>query len=155
MNSNFIKKLRIFLQNHSTFTEKCEVVYLMVEIRKILDIDKNKLYQSLRFYCNWTLHVDLKNKSTTQFISKMFDRDIDITKSGKDIARKMKSNHPDFFKLNDFKDELKKFFEDYNLPLSLLNENINWINFIKLLLEIVEECPVICIKSSKKYINWN
>jgi len=144
------KKLRIFLQNQPQFNKECEVIYLMVEIRKILDIEKNNLYQKLRFYCNWALHVNLDNKNTTQFISDMFDQDIDCSKSVKEIARKMKSNHADFFKLNDFKNELWKFFEGHNLPLSLIDKNKYWINLIMLLLGIIEECRIICIKSSIK-----
>jgi hypothetical protein len=145
-----IEKIRKFLEKNSKFMEECEAVYLMVEVRKILDRDKNNLFEVLRFYCNWTLHVNLKNKKTTQFISKTFDQYIDPKKSGKDIARKMKSNHADFFKLNDFKNELRKFFKDYDFPLNLTDENRNWVAFIKLFLEIIRECPVICIESSEK-----
>ncbi|MCX6766078.1 MAG: hypothetical protein NT136_03930 [Candidatus Moranbacteria bacterium] len=130
---------------------ECQVVYILSRIRKILEIKNQKdKYELLNFYCNWSLHVNLKYKNTTQFISKMFDQYIEFTKSEKDIAREMKSNHADFFKLNDLKNELRKFFEVHDLPLNLVDKNKYWITFIKLLLEIIEECPVICIKSSKK-----
>jgi len=35
--SKNIENLEEFLKNHKTFKEKCEVIYLMVEIRKILE----------------------------------------------------------------------------------------------------------------------
>lgn len=154
--NNIIEKLRKFLQNHPQFKEECEVIYLLVEIRKILDIDKDKdqdkksSHQSIRFYCNWVLHVNLDMKNTTKFISNMFDLDIDYSRSARKIAREMKSSHPDFFKLNDFKNELRKFFKNHDLPLSLVDTNKHWVAFIILLLGIIEECPVVCVKSSKK-----
>lgn len=128
---------------------ECQVVYILSRVRKILDHERavNKI---LRFYCNWVLHIDLKHKETTLFISKMFDSCIDFSKNEKEIARKMKSCQSDFFKLNDLKEVFRQFFEDHNLPLFLVNKKRHWINFIKLFLEIIEECPVICIKSSKK-----
>lgn len=148
--NKIIEKLKNFLRTHKIFREEGEVVYLMVEIRKILDIDKSNPCQRLRFYCNWTLHVNLKNKNTTQFISNMFDQYIDVTKSGKEIAREMISEHPDFFKLNDLKTELRNFFVNHALPINLINKNKYWFTFIRLLLEVVEKCPVVCIKSSNK-----
>ena len=131
--------------------DECQVVFILSRIRKILDMKNEKSkYKLLNFYCNWSLHVNLTHTKTTQVLSDMFDQFIDCSESANNIARKMKSNHADFFKLNDFKDELKKFFEDYDLPLRLFNEKISWNVFIKLILEIIEECPVVFIKSSKK-----
>ncbi|MDP1845324.1 MAG: hypothetical protein Q8L09_01080 [Candidatus Moranbacteria bacterium] len=142
-----IEKLDKELRND--IKNECRVVYILSRVRKILDYEKadNKI---LRFYCNWVLHINLEHKNTTLFISKMFDSCIDFSKSEKDIAREMKSCQSDFFKLNDLKDDLRKFFENHDLPLFLVNKNRYWINFIKLLLEIIEECPVICIGSSEK-----
>ena len=132
-------------------TEECQVVYILSRIRKMLEMKNQKdKYKLLNFYCNWSLHVNLKYKKTAQIISDMFDRDIDCSESANDIAHRMKFNQAAFFKLNDFKNDLKKFFEDNDLSLSLLNKNKQWIKFVKLLLEIIEDCPVICIESSTK-----
>ena len=128
-----IKKLKKFLQNHLKFKDESEVVYLMAEIRKILDFKRGS-YKILRFYCNWVLHNKLDESSKD--LSKKFESNIDFTKSEKEIAREMNSKHADFLKLNDFKNELKDFFENYNLPLDLINQK-NWVVFIKLLLNIV------------------
>jgi hypothetical protein len=139
--SKIIENLEEFLKNHKVFKEKCEVAYLMIEIRKVLDCGGIS-YQTLRFYCNWVLHNKLDHKKTTSFLSKMFDQDIDFKKSGKEIARNMHANHKSFFLLSGFKLELNKFFKDNNLSSDLVNINKNWITFIKLLLEIIKECSV-------------
>jgi len=37
------EKLRIFLQNHPQFfNEECEIIYLLAEIRKIIEDEKKK-----------------------------------------------------------------------------------------------------------------
>lgn len=143
-----IKKLNVELSKD--IKNECQVVYILSQIRKLLDIRGTGSYRLIRFYCNWSLHVGLDKPRTTKIISEKFDRYIDITKNGKYIINKIKSECPNFFKLNDFKDELKRFFQNNNLPLNLLNKNKNWIKFIKFLLEIIGECPVVCVESSDK-----
>jgi hypothetical protein len=53
-----VEKLNTFLDKHMPFTEECHVVYLLVETRKILDKKDNKKYPIVRFYCNWSVHID-------------------------------------------------------------------------------------------------
>lgn len=133
------KKLRNFLENHSTFKEECEVVYLMVEIRKILD-NRGSPYNTLRFYCNWVLHKELSREKTTKLLSDIFEPNVDLKKNGRKNARNIKSVGRDFFMLKTFRKELEGFFKDHNLPMDLLNKN--WWTFGKLLLEIIKDCPV-------------
>jgi hypothetical protein len=60
-----VDKLNSFLSTHHTFTEEAQVVYLLIEIRKILDRDSNMKYPLLRFYCDWCVHTR-KDKITPQ-----------------------------------------------------------------------------------------
>ena len=144
MQTAIIEKLQKFLQSHSRFREECEVVYLMVEIKKILECENSNSYKILRFYRNWAVHNKL-NQSTDPLLRRF--KNIDFTKSGHEIAREMNSKHADFFKLNDFKNELKGFLENYNLPLDLVNKY--WVSFIKTLLKVIEERPLVFSNSSK------
>jgi len=159
MNKNtIVEKLKEFLQKHKAFTEECEVIYLMVEIRKILDYGGNS-YKTLRFYCNWVLHNELSREKTTKLLSDIFEQNIDIKKDGHENARNIKSIGTDFFKLNTFKNELEKFLKNHDLPMNLLNKN--WWTFGRLLLEIIKDCPVVFMPSKiqrldvKKYANGN
>jgi len=128
--------------------DECQVVFILSRIRKIIDMGNSRnSYGLLNFYCDWALHNELDRNNTTKIISDMFDQDIDIGKNGKDIANDIKSAHPDFFKFEDLKKELKLFFKN-NGVAGFFNQE-NWINFISLLLGVIEECPVICIKSLK------
>lgn len=136
---NIIEKLRKFLQNHSKFEEECEVVYLMVEIRKILECG-GKSYKTLRFYCNWVLHKELSQEKTTKLLSDIFELNVDLKKSGRENAHNIKSIGKDFFILKTFRKELEEFLKDHKLPMDLLKKN--WWTFGKLLLEIIKDCPV-------------
>ena len=52
------QKLREFLNSRkSHLNEECDVVYFLVEIRKVLEHQKNKnQYRFLSFYADWALH---------------------------------------------------------------------------------------------------
>jgi len=134
-----IKKLQKFLKERPIFTKECEVVYLMVEIRKILDHDSGP-YKTLRFYCNWVLHKELNQERTTKLLSSIFETNIDFKRSGRENARNVKFVGTDFFKLNTFKNELKDFFQRYDCSVVLLNKN--WWKFARLLLDVIKECPI-------------
>lgn len=137
-----IDKLKNFLNKHPIFSEECEVIYLMVQIRKILDYKNSRCpYSTLRFYCNWVLHNELSQERTTKLLSNMLESCIDDKKSGHDNARNIKLYNSDFFKLNTLKKEFRVFIEENTLPTDLL-KNKNWWEFAKLLLEIIKECIV-------------
>src|SRR3989344_7144973 len=57
--TEIIKKLGDFLPAHDPLTEECQVVYLMVEVRKIIDHEKSgATYPLLKFYGDWTVHTE-------------------------------------------------------------------------------------------------
>ena len=122
--------------------EECQVVYILSRVRKILEIkNQNEKYKLLKFYCNWTLHSKLDRKSTTVLLKNLFEQDIDCKKVGKENARLLISKHSDFFKLSNLRQELGGFIKDNDLQFDWITKN--WSPFIKILLEIIKECPII------------
>lgn len=140
MNKTFIDKLSDFLNRHPLLTEESEVVFIMVQIRKILDCGKNP-YRTLRFYSNWVLHKELSKEATVKLLIDTLGSGIDSKKDGRENARNLIASSSGFFMFNTFKNELKDFINEYSLPVNVLS-NANWRNFRKLLLEIVKDCPV-------------
>lgn len=148
MNKNIIRDdIEDFLEKRSEFTQKSEVVYLLAEIRKILEILKNKgkkdeeKYKTLRLHCNWALHSKLSYESSIKILSSKFDRYIDLNKSKREIQEAMRRGGSDFIKLNDFRSELHSFFKSHNLPTETLEGN-KWYKFVKLYFEIIVKCPI-------------
>jgi len=53
------------------FKSETEIVYLMVNIRKIIELDNSyEKFQYLNFYCNWILHSKLNHKFAQEVIKK-------------------------------------------------------------------------------------
>lgn len=48
---------------------KQDVVYALVEIRKILDYDGYNTDSVLRFYCDWALHTRLNHRGAQQILN--------------------------------------------------------------------------------------
>ena len=135
------EKLRIFLQNHPQFfNEECEIIYLLAEIRKIIE-DEKKKYEILYFYCCWVLHSRLYYDLTAKFLSKKFDKYIDFNKSKKEIQRDLINGQKDFFMLKDLNFELNEFLKNYKLSTDFLKGN-KWHKFCKLFLENIMECQI-------------
>jgi len=136
-----VDKSNSFLTKHSIFREECEVIYLMVQIRKILEFKDSKYpYKTLRFYCNWVLHIELSNEWTTELLSNMLEPAVDSRKSGHDNAHSVIELCSDFFKVNTLKKELELFNKEHGLSLDLSGNK--WWKFASLLLGIIEGCTV-------------
>jgi hypothetical protein len=148
---DIINKLQKFLQNHPKFEEECEAVYLLAEIRKI--IEKNNKYKTLFFYCNWILHSKLNYKPTDDFLLENFNKYIDFSKSKKEIQRDLINGQKDFFKLKDLNFELNEFLKQNKLSTEFLKSN-KWYKFCKLFLENIMECQI-DFGSKTKYCKIN
>ena len=91
-----IEKLNEFLNNHIPLTEECHAVYLMVEIRKILDhkrtTGQSEDFSLLRFYCDWTVHTE-KTKITDN-MKKIMDEIFKDAKSHIEAPAMIKTMSP-------------------------------------------------------------
>jgi hypothetical protein len=122
------QKINRELSNLPIDTEP-RVMYLMVEIRKVLEHenDKNGL---LYFYCNWVVHTKM-NKA---FAKEFFDLISPII-NGIDIKA---------CRLIDFSElrkEMKLFLEKLNLSIDITN-HYNWELFREKLIDILVDTPI-------------
>ncbi|MBU0998740.1 hypothetical protein KKG24_00305 [Patescibacteria group bacterium] len=137
-----VEKLNRFLDKHKLFTEECHVIYLLVEIRKVLDRENNHKYPILRFYCNWSVHTDKDSTQEMEAIMKDIYQDIE-----KQIANPAlvgiggKTKVIGFMYMEDLQAEMTKFLKEYKLPISLTGKN-NWLEFVKLLVKILADQPI-------------
>lgn len=138
-----IENLQKFLQNHPKLEKECEIVYLIAEIRKIIENNKNS-YETLWFYCNWTLHSKLNYQSMAKVLSKKFNKIINFNKNKKEIQKDLIHGQKDFFMLKDLNFELNKFFKNLK-KLELFTDFLKgnkWNIFCKSFLENVMECQI-------------
>ncbi len=132
------EKLDTFLQNYLLFTEECEIVYLLVEIRKILDQDNNRKYPILRFYCNWSVHTEKDPTDEMRVIMSDIYRDVVVQiQESKLASNKMKIIG--FMYMEDLQEEMGKFLREYNLPTPLISNQNNWLALVKLLVKVLAD----------------
>lgn len=138
MKAEIVEKLKVYLQTHEINKED-EVVYIMVELRKLLDrhvelgIDDN--FHLIRFYCDWTVHT-AKNH---------------ITPAMKDIIRKIDENldpypredNVAFLLLPEFRNEIKRLFEFSGFDASLYDRSEKWKKFVIALSQVLSDQPMI------------
>jgi len=133
MENEILTKLKKVLEE--SIDEESQVVYVMVQIRKLLErVGTNLNYSLLRFYCNWVLHPKINKLSVVR-----------------DTLNKIAEEHEkgdygesglDFINFNSLKKQMEAFFEEKNLPMDLLEEKEKWRKFKKLLVNIIKDCPL-------------
>ena len=116
---------------------ECKVVYLLAEVRKLLDRDDpDHNMGSLWMYCHWALHVDLDLPNTTKGFLEKVDRWVTntvayLTPSGPWSFGEKYNLFKDFIYLNTFRHQLRVFLASYKLPTTLCNDDSQWHRFIQ------------------------
>lgn len=139
MKKQLINKIKKTL--NGSIEEECQVVYLMVEIRKLLDRDNNSKYPLLRFYCNWVVHID-KDRITPEMKNIMEEIYQGIILKMKNPKTSMKTKVIDFLYMEDLKLDMKSFFREYELSIQLIIDKKQWLSFVILLTNILIDQPI-------------
>ena len=139
--SNIIEKLSIFL-NKQPFTGENDVVYLMVEIGKLMEhkVLPHK-YPLLKFYSDWTVHTD-KSKITSEIKEIMEDIYKEIMIRILERRHIHKPNVLDFMDMKHLKKDMSKFLADAGLPNLLVTDSRNWADFQILLAKVLIDQPI-------------
>lgn len=108
-----------------------EIVYLLVQIRKLLEIETNADYPYLKFHCDWILHSKLSRKSAKEILKK-FECILPF-EEGKEPSDEIKKISKMIF----FKDELLKFLE--SIGIKFLQD---WAHFLSLYTVVISDIPL-------------
>lgn len=151
MKDEIVLKLNKFLKVHMPPTEECHVVYLLVEIRKILDYADERFessYPILRFYCDWALHIRKEYyNGTTKDIMQRIDSSIKNAAIFPGTKQFIPSDSSafNFMGMEELRRDMVSFFEALDLPKDIFN-SINWQCFRDLLINILVEQPLMFTK---------
>jgi len=136
MDDDILKKIeRIIKKYENKDIDECFVVYLLIEIRKLIDIKlvKNK-YKILYFFCNWVAHYELSKKDAKEVL---------LTLNTEIINGNSLANSPNRQKLMpnlEFKKQINEFFIDFKLPADIFSNYVN--KFILKLIDVLIDCPL-------------
>lgn len=138
MKIQIIEKLNRFLTEHP-MKEEFEVAYLLVELRKLLDREreqnKSDPFPLVRFHADWAVHTR-KDRITPDMkeIMAKIDNSINIYP---------KNGNMDFLLLPEFRNELIKLLEKYGLPSSFCKSDNKWIDFMIALTQVLADQPIV------------
>lgn len=136
MEDQIIAKLRRELER--PITAEPLVVYLLVEIRKLMD-RKGIQYDTLRLCCSWAVHVGLSGDAARRIVKRvdaLYPRLVNgqLTDEDKESLRA-------FFLMSKFRDELEDLLVSEGLRRFHSDE---WNGFLACFLNVIEDCPLSC-----------
>jgi len=134
------------LTEHLKFpiSREADAVYLMVEIRKVLDhaYEKNN-FTLIRFYADWFLHTEKSRRLL--YIEPVIRR---VYEGIKYQIENFPLSVPDrlpiigFMEMEDLQAEMKDLFLNENLPLTLF-DNAAWKAFVRNAIGVLVDQPII------------
>jgi hypothetical protein len=148
MKDELVRKIQHVLDR--PITNEMQVVYLLVEMRKLMDREAYK-DQVLRMFCNWIVHTSLENRAEgSTLILREFD-DL-MTRI---FERKERLPHFEHVSFRAFREALMRCFESFGLSAKFIKDIDHWEKLFNLYSSIVGDCPIVfrASKMKLKYIN--
>src|SRR5438067_1159788 len=138
MTPEIIRKLNVFLDTHVPFQEDCEVVYLMVQLRKLLDREHGRdQFPKIRFYCDWTVHTSKDgNLGAIRDIMEKLENSVS---NGSPYPTQDAFS---FFSLSELRDEISSRFRIHGLRTIVFQDDTHWKQFVAVLIQVLEDQPI-------------
>jgi len=145
MTNDIIEKLRKHLVG-GVRTE-CRVVYLLAEIRKMLEDEKpNPRPLALWMFCHWALHVNLSRSGTTSHFLHRIDA-FTINKNirglpepdGKFSFIDEHNLNKDLLFLGNFRQQLRDFLQSNKQSTRLCDNDKSWFRFLSAYAGVMED----------------
>jgi hypothetical protein len=136
------RKLSLELRKGDTFTEP-RVVYLLVQARKLLEMMNDSDFETLKFYCDWVLHVKLDRKGASNVI-KLFESIQKAADEGN--AELYESRSMWLFRqvlsADTFRNQLIDVLSRNEIPADLFTDYANWYEFLHHYGAIIDGVPL-------------
>ena len=145
-------KLNTLLTRPEDLGNEIEVLYLMAELRKLIEHEPGELkpeYRNIKFYCDWALHT----AKTRSFVGLettfkvIYDDCANHIQHESTVVSAPKLI--EFLYFEGLSDHMRVLFERHGLPTDMLDDEEKWVDFVKGLLQILTDQPVMNIPESK------
>lgn len=157
MEHDIVEKLRRELRE--PISSERQVVYLLVEIRKLMEINGNgRSFPALKFACNWVAHP-LLNRGEAIEIVKRIDKVQEIAEAPRDFPRSRQTDAACLKKafrdlsFSNFRQELSRSLASHGVDGSITNDDANWANFLTYFAAVVKDCALECRAHGLKYVD--
>lgn len=133
MQNDILEKLSRELKNQ--IVTEAQTVYILVQIRKLIEHKCDNTFDTLKMFCDWALHIEFSRNKQIIELLKEFDEAIERENNG------FGPTTQDYLSLKKFKVAMKEFLTEFNLPQNIL-KNKEWSLFIHSYNRVVSDCPV-------------
>jgi hypothetical protein len=130
------KKLRQLLAG-DPINDEMSAVYLLVEVRKILEHDQTLKVASptLEFYCNWGIHVQLDRAGARRFLN---DVEPILTMTGA-LDKAQHEALDALLTLDAFRLELRSLLASFGADLAICDDPYRWDEFLRAYSKVVQD----------------
>lgn len=143
-----IEKLNRFSIDHSPVTEECQVVYFMVQLRKILEHENHHSltgkFTYLHFFCDWIVHT--KKTRITDSMREVMEKIFSDVKAQIENPMGIKGQGErievmKFAYMERLYDEMILFLEGHGISLKIIEDD--WLAFVDHLIKVLESQPIL------------
>jgi hypothetical protein len=134
---DILSKLQLELAQD--LTSERQVVYILVQIRKLIDSDNRaKDLEALRLHCDWVVHPRLDRKGAKELLGKLNDRYTTVLKTNPNADLQELSKR---LGLRAFQAEFQEFLRRYCLDGSFCDADW-WFAFLYHYSHVIQDCPL-------------
>jgi len=140
-----VDKLNQFFDQHIPLDEECHVVYVMVELRKLIDRlgddKKHGSFTLIRFYSDWMVHTE-KDRITESMrvVMQAVYAAIQTQLASPYPAIESSKAVVGFAYMENLQGEMRQLFGQTGLKTTMLDSG--WTDFVALLVKVLENQPV-------------
>lgn len=154
-------RLKLEREFQEPITTERQVVYIMVEVRKLLELTQlTDKYPTLMFFCNWAAHP-MMDRGAAKEIVRLFDKQQHVVEQmhpGVPAGTKIEMHHDSMVELekilslSTFRDQFAAFLEELGLRQVITAEE-SWTEFLTHYGAVIQDCPLRCKDSSFEFTN--
>ncbi len=132
MKEDILSKLADILSRE--ILSETETLYSLVQMRKLLERsatkrENEKKFPTLLFYCDWAVHAKLERNSAKKVLQYLG-------------ANWRSEESKNFIGFGSFREELRTFLKDFNLPTYVVSNGDCWFEFRHNLIQILIDTPL-------------
>lgn len=117
---------------------ECKVVYLLCELRKLFEDDRDSVPFHFQLFVDWALHVNLSGMGARDFVEKL-DRFVESALNGNTDISFEHIIHDNLALAGSFRSSLKDFLKLHQLPTRICDDDAWWNSFIHAYAGVIED----------------
>lgn len=130
---------------------ECKVVYLLCEVRKLLDRKTAPL--GLLMYADWALHGYLnRNPGAEKLLRDVDDMVAEYREHGAPTSRRGTEIQKELVFIGSFREELRAVLASFGLPTDLCDDRERWFKFVTVYASVIEDGELICKAKGLRYV---